>query len=320
MAETLIALLLVSGSAGGPNLVFCWPPSPKVLPRLARPRPTHQTNLDNPWRAFHSPVGNPSNASEFAVHDDGEEDYEWKTPQAMRDRSRSFPNSASITPSTVSSPTQDGAYDLSRADGGDFTDQDDYKHLLGYSAKFLAGLLCPSPTMCHQKFELIVDDLVFIGHPVCVDEKGVWRFKGPNTASDGRGRGRQGEGAAGQSEGGDEEPENAMSSLQTFHFVIVLDLPDPSSSAIGNVAKYFDVIYEQIAFTFSAVLFQEQVISNFVEQECEQLSALKEQCITYGTCDFFKSLYAYKAYQISQRANSRAISRKLFINQVSHQR
>ncbi|KAJ2926149.1 hypothetical protein H1R20_g10945, partial [Candolleomyces eurysporus] len=72
-------------------------------------------------------------------------------------------------------------------------------------------------------------------------------------------------------------PHNSSSSwLEKFQLVLVLDLPDPSSSASGNVSKYFDVIYEQIAFTFAAVLFQEQVLHNFVEKECDTLIALQE--------------------------------------------
>jgi hypothetical protein len=70
--------------------------------------------------------------------------------------------------------------------------------------------------------------------------------------------------------------------LERFQVVLVLDLPDPSSSASGNVSKYFDVIYEQIAFTFAAVLFQEQVLDNFVERECDTLISLQESSYKKG--------------------------------------
>jgi len=55
--------------------------------------------------------------------------------------------------------------------------QDEYGALLGYSAKFFAGLLLPKRALCHQKFALAIDDLFFIGHPVCVDDDGTWQFK-----------------------------------------------------------------------------------------------------------------------------------------------
>jgi hypothetical protein len=63
---------------------------------------------------------------------------------------------------------------------------------------------------------------------------------------------------------------------------MVLDVPDPSSSASGNITKYFDIIYEQIAFPIAAVLFQEQVLSNFVEEECDMLGSLKDSCSAKG--------------------------------------
>jgi hypothetical protein len=67
-----------------------------------------------------------------------------------------------------------------------------------------------------------------------------------------------------------------------FHLVLVFDLPDPSSSASGNVARYFDTIYEQIAFTVTAVLFQEQVLSNFVELECDAIGSLETEYMVKG--------------------------------------
>jgi len=67
-----------------------------------------------------------------------------------------------------------------------------------------------------------------------------------------------------------------------FHLVFVFDLPDPSSSASGNVARYFDTIYEQIAFTVTAVLFQEQVLSNFVETECDAIGSLETEYMVKG--------------------------------------
>ena len=73
--------------------------------------------------------------------------------------------------------------------------------------------------------------------------------------------------------------------MQTFHLVVVLELPDPSSSASGNIARYFDTIYEQVAFATTAVLYQEQVLHNFVETECEVLGALKDDYIKKGEHD-----------------------------------
>lgn len=180
---------------------------------------------------------------------------------------------------------------------------DEYGALFGYSAEFFAGLLLPKRALCHRKFELAVDDLFFVGHPVCADDDGAWRFK---REKDARGRGahkRRGSASASVSadevesstefdssmqEGdgdGDETsppspaqlPPPASSWLKTFHVAFVHEVPDPSSQASGNIGRYFDIIYLQVAFTLTAVLFQEQVLSNFVEKECDVLCALKDE-------------------------------------------
>jgi hypothetical protein len=133
--------------------------------------------------------------------------------------------------------------------------------------------------MTHQKFELVVDDFAFIGHPVCADSDGNWSFNSENT------RGREStpppEVVRDRSHSHSSSASNS-NWLQTFHLVLVLDVPDPSSSASGNMAKYFNILYEQIAFTLTAVLYREQVLSNFVERECDSLISLRESSISKG--------------------------------------
>jgi hypothetical protein len=170
--------------------------------------------------------------------------------------------------------------------------KDEYDHLFGYSSEFLANLLCPQRSMCHQKFELLVDDLAFIGHPVSAEDDGAWRFKPEKPKLNDRGResrirrvsqtDRASSASPPRPASSEKTPPASSQWLQRFHFVMVLDVPDPSSSASGNITKYFDIIYEQIAFPIAAVLFQEQVLSNFVEEECDMLGSLKDSCSAKG--------------------------------------
>jgi hypothetical protein len=165
---------------------------------------------------------------------------------------------------------------------------------LGFAPEFLANLLCPQDGLCHQKFDLLVDELAFIGHPVSAEKDGGWRFKPDKTKSHGRGRDYRNRQSSQhdissftQSNASSKEHKGATESsgsypLHTFHFVLVLDVPDPSSAPPGNVSKYFDVVYQQVAFTFTAVLFQEQVLSNFVALECDALTSLREEHIAKG--------------------------------------
>ncbi|KAI0707128.1 nitrogen permease regulator of amino acid transport activity 3-domain-containing protein [Earliella scabrosa] len=337
MSETLLCILLVTSSAKGSNLVYHWPPSPQTIPRLARPLPTNDfpgAFADNPWRAANSP-DNPSeevaaDGSDLALDDPSE--YYWQRPSTRRHRSVSFSRHPPSHPtSRRASPSKDGkskddASHLGLGCGGCGSSVcptcgetgDEYDTLLGYSTEFLAQILCPQSSMCHQKFELVVDDLAFVGHPVCADTDGGWRFKQEKApAATTRGRGSK----KAQSPEEDERnmtPERMErgervgregralpllqtgdSGIKTFHFVVVLDLPDPSSSASGNIAKYFDTVYQQVAFNVTAVLYQEQVLNQYVEAECERLGSLKEEYANKGEsyADFM-----YEALKVSSIA------------------
>ena len=346
--ESLIALLLVSHSANtGPALVFRWPPAPASSPRLARPNPKNPPALqaDNPWKAANSSdtVSSSSALSEASsaglAADDG--DRLWSGPPVYRSRDHSLSDitgnshplsahsssRASGRTSPINLPAhhdiQDSSFHSSvtpTVNHFQKSSSNSYHKLLGYSAEFLAGLLCPNQALCHQKFELIVDDLAFIGHPVCAEKGATWKFKTPRTDKHStkpsaffgrRGRGPRKSSASktapvsapmtplldvdpptpvaddeGSTDSDSSDPTTAPNSpsswLQTFHFVLVLDLPDPSSSASGNVSKYLDIIYEHIAFTVTAVLYQEQVLSNYVEQESDILINLKDQYASRG--------------------------------------
>jgi hypothetical protein len=287
MAETLLAILLVTTSAKGSSLVYRWPSSPVSPPRLSKTRPTEDafrpSQLDNPWRASHF-----TDATAEAIplipqrNSESNLDYHWRRSDATLDSTNLLSSSPSHPSSGVNSPNPDGGHCAEN-----FRVLEEYDHLLGYSAEFLAHQLCPHRSMCHQKFELLVDNLAFIGHPVCSEEDGRWRFKPEKVKTGSRGRESRNAPSPLLEDDTSASPDRPPLSekggwLHTFHLVMVLDIPDPSSSASGNVSKYFDIIYEQVAFTVTAVLFQEQVLSNFVELECDTLGSLKESCISKG--------------------------------------
>ena len=364
MAETLLAIVLVTSSANGSSLICRWPPSPQTTPRLARPRPSvnfDPDQYDNPWRSANFKEGVlDTNNDDFSAphppqHALDEWQYIWQRPRAARDRSHSVSRSTShSTPSGRASPIKDAssgasagasssgavatpatatattggsnaggggggggvggvggmAYDVDvDAQGADAPLQDEYGALFGYAAEFFAGLLVPKRALCHQKFALAVDDLFFVGHPVCTDADGTWRFKREREKDlrDARGRGshkrrvsvddidlssstefdssaQESNGSPAPLPGPVPHPPDSSSWLETFHVAFVHEVPDPSSPASGTIGRYFDVVYQQVAFTLTAVLFQEQVLSNFVEQECDVLSALKDDFASKCAC------------------------------------
>lgn len=280
MAETLLAILLCTSSAKDSNLVYRWPQSPQAQQRLSRPRPdcaTSPAHFDNVWKASNYGEAGDQFAASLPHVPLNDPEYEWKksTPHDDLRRSPSRANSAN--------PHH-------RSPSRDHHCRDEYENLFGYSTSFLARLLCPQRSMCHQRCELLVDDLVFIGHPVCVEPDGEWRFRPEKHKSNARGR--EARNAMGSSETLAEESPDHLSVqdvsskaswLTTFNLVLVLDPPDPSSSASGSFLKYLDVVYKHIAFSFMAVLFQQQVLSNFVENECDVLGSLKDSYVSKGS-------------------------------------
>ena len=295
MAETLLSLLLVNSSAKGPSLVFRWPPIPESPSRLIRPLPhICGSELDNPWRTAHHNAASASTADAFEESGRSHreppqdtDDYVWRMPSGVRDRTRSFSRNTQLPSSGRNSPSKGDPMDDDYEEGAV---ADEYHSIFGYPAQFLSKMLCPQKALCHQKFELVIDDLAFIGHPVSAEDDGTWRFKSEKSKSNSNSRGRGSRGRDADDNKSERSvngelrpvPQTHNSWLHMFHFVLVLDLPDPSSSATGNIAKYFQAIYEQIAFTVTAVLFQEQVLSNFVEAECDILSVLEADYIAKG--------------------------------------
>ncbi|QRW12952.1 cutinase [Ceratobasidium sp. AG-Ba] len=179
--NTLIAILLVTQSSKGSNeVVFRWPPIPSVRTRLSRPRP-ESAEPDGSWRAAHYDIDNGYDAKLIPDSSEDTDDYEWHRSgvQPPRRSSVTFPNSPprtsrGPTPRTPNHPQN--SHHPSPAPESNM-DRDAYTKLLGYRAAFLADILSPKRSLCHQKFELVVDELAFLGHPVHTGPDGGWGWE-----------------------------------------------------------------------------------------------------------------------------------------------
>lgn len=143
-----------------------------------------------------------------------------------------------------------------------------YDSALGYSLDFLGDMMTPPRSACNRKFEIIVDELLFVGHPVTNGTDGKWAYPDEDDDDDNirhsararRRRGRDDRDTSSNSnplvsqanglgtvieakEGispdlGQNKPAGRTSSeekdgppnLNMFHLVIVLDKPDPEGS------------------------------------------------------------------------------------------
>ncbi|KAH7097420.1 nitrogen permease regulator of amino acid transport activity 3-domain-containing protein, partial [Auriculariales sp. MPI-PUGE-AT-0066] len=276
MAETLIAILLVtsSGVATAPCLASSTPErlharnvtdvlwrsafSPDFAP-LKR-------NSERPYRASGSDWQGPGNSEDLEVvvrlAREDEDSYGWQPPTFARKRALFQPQAVS---SGRSSPVVERTFDARPPPPLQHKDDMIMPMILGYPASALASLLAPA-NLCHQKFELLVDELVFIGHPVCRDPDGSWP---PASTPDG----------LPSLQDSREESPNAdhQHSLHLFHVVFVLDRPDASSASSGNLAQYYDIIYRHIAFKLTAALYAEQGARALVDNETEYLEDLKQK-------------------------------------------
>jgi len=154
-------------------------------------------------------------------------------------------------------------------------DENQYHNSLNYSLDFLSDMLAPSRTACNRKFEICVDELVFVGHPVTSGADGKWAYptteeEEADVRSTARGRRPRSHGPSNLGtvvEGGESSPDpssagpskpssplnrdsedstsrtrtegsdDAPPELNMFNLVIILDKPDPKvGSTIESVS------------------------------------------------------------------------------------
>jgi hypothetical protein len=154
-------------------------------------------------------------------------------------------------------------------------DETQYHNSLNYSLDFLSDMLAPSRTACNRKFEICVDELVFVGHPVTSNDDGKWAYPTPeeeeaDIRSTARGRRpkphgpshlgtvvEHGESSPDPSSSGPSKPSSPLQrireestsktrtdtsddnppELNMFNLVIILDKPDPKvGSTIESVS------------------------------------------------------------------------------------
>ncbi|KAF8542065.1 nitrogen permease regulator of amino acid transport activity 3-domain-containing protein [Trichophaea hybrida] len=151
----LLAVLLVVRSSSGPTLTFHYPPRPRLNSPLSR-----STRSISPTSS--------SSSSSSGEDDDADENSGTTT-------------TAAAAPAASDTESRSRGY-LSRRGGGDDGEKEKAKKkhggndtVLGFRSGFLAGLLAPKTAAAKGRFEMSVDDVVFLGSPVHVRPDGLWR-------------------------------------------------------------------------------------------------------------------------------------------------
>jgi nitrogen permease regulator 3-like protein len=305
----LLAILFVSSSSKGSHLAFRWPARPKAVRRLARPRPI-VNQVDYAWRAAHPSVESSLEPPDrpFSIGTKG-----------GKERQESI-EGLGLDNMEGETPVHTPAYEWRLQDWSDqhwvpYTDQhgnpnrkgrknnnagfNDYPNehrdsrfdwVLGFKTKILAEHVFRfDRNLCNQRFELILEELLFLGHPVCIGEDGTWMWdqlykdrNKPSTSKDNENKEetdsmeaeREQASAAAATMGVSDPTKEA--SLKSFHFILVLDRPAPALGGHMNLTRFIDVYYEQIAVKMTAALHFEQSRDGYVEKETDLLVDLME--------------------------------------------
>lgn len=122
----------------------------------------------------------------------------------------------------------------------------DFHTYLGFDLEVLASILIPRESQCFQRFELAVDDLLFLGHPVCQQHEPLSHNQRHATI---------------------------------FNVVMVFDrthmFPNVPSVDMGTWLS----LYYIILFKITAVFAAEEARSRIITEQSHTLSQLREECM-----------------------------------------
>lgn len=152
-----------------------------------------------------------------------------------------------------------------------------FSHYLGYPVDFLAEILAPKKEMCNRRFELVVDDLAFVGHPVArTAGKATADNDDPSQSPDQRGRkGRDGGIPASTSTTSMAGNEASAPEVTMFHLVLVLQPPDPSyATPTLDLTTWLGFWYDNVSFKMTAALWAEEDRCRYISTEAELLHKL----------------------------------------------
>jgi len=293
-------------------------------------------------------VGTPARLLEYGSETYGEEDeeldsdlsedsdleYNWmnKSPTKETVTMNGGPINSSRRGSIVTEKIGPGSPTQER--GVDRFIESQYNSALNYPLDFLSDMLSPPRSAGNRKFEICVDELIFMGHPVFNNADGKWAYPADpdedgNIRSTTRGRrtrreashlgtvieGKEVSSPESVGQGGMEplsslskksDSEGGPPTVDMFHLVLILDKPDPKPGAQLNegVAELspFDEVYREIAFKWTAAAFALQVRDGYIAREAGEMAKAREKAVNEGepgSC-LLGSVDVFSRYPIGQ--------------------
>ncbi|BFZ63897.1 Nitrogen permease regulator 3 [Saitoella coloradoensis] len=282
---SLLAVLFVTNSSSGTNLVFHYPPRPELVARsFTRSRSSSTTS---------SSTSSTSDEGDASDSDNGVTRSDRKTV-----RSRA---SQSFTPSPLEDPGNVGA--PATPLGNQTNVKQLYKQpwdtVLGFDSYLLADLLSPQSVMCDTKFELSVDELIFLGHPCHVRPDGTWSRKKHK---------KKGKPETIHEEQSDDEKK--VGGLLMFHLVFVMNSLVTTNETETRAAV--SDMYDHIVTKMTSALKFEQARCGYVARESEKIMSLREKATSTETS------YSDLWQQIVRASNLAATMASIFDSIAAH--
>ncbi|OJD27807.1 hypothetical protein ACJ73_00804 [Blastomyces percursus] len=198
----LVAIILIIQSRAGPRFVYHYPPNPSTIISSKSRRNSRlkdggkssesSPSSDDDWSSSgeedehaHSSAGGSSLSRGFNEHSGRSglsEKLGDRNSHAPSARGHSASSSVQFKRRSVTpDPKQDTQPDPERREGLGHFYQPPWESLLGLPTNVWEKLLSPSPSWHKRRFEVGVNDLVFVGWPVFVREDGTWRKRKKKT-------------------------------------------------------------------------------------------------------------------------------------------
>ncbi|WFC99450.1 Nitrogen permease regulator 3 [Malassezia yamatoensis] len=289
-ASPLVALLLVTSSSRGSHVVFQWPRKPKVIKNSMRMRyyaaeedpPSDFQAADAMTDPYFESSSSDDSQSEATDSDSSEASFQQNAALFGKDeenrslRERTSTNqghtrreSGSERARGTSRSWDTPPISRSRPERADDETKraKSFNTYLGFDLELLAAILSPKREQCHHKFELVIDGLVFLGHPVYFEKDQRWKLDSHN--------------------------------LTEFNLVMVIDRPDTLPALPGTDSSIWTQLYYTLLFKMTAVLYAEQLKSAYVSEQINELLNLRDTFFQEG--DWFQD-YLYAALERSSLA------------------
>lgn len=309
----LLAVLLVASSSRGANIVFSWPPRPRVKRKHTQVRVDEDEDQEELVREWSDSSSDASlSGSEESDSCSSERSFEqgaaalkheveerrtrhdirgsrFQNSDVGSSRSPSVTRMRSRAPSFARMPRrmEEDAHSEARRNA-------ELPMLFDFDQGVLAGILSPKPEQCHGRFELGIDNLTFIGHPVSAGPDGRWGNVGMQNSN----------------------------GVSQFNLVMVLERPDPQVLPPGLDLAQWTNTYYALAFKVTAALYGEEVRAWYVSMHVAMLNELRDECAQHGGThrDYLRAAIAQSSlaeliYRM-QRAMGRA--RNAFVTVNDH--